>query len=230
ANIREYLARRGVQGLVRVISAPTPFIGAERLVEAYGLGALAPNTVLLGDTREREHRGPYCRMVTHFFQSRRNVIIVRDDESLGYGLRQRIDVWWGGLKGNGGLMMILAYLLQSSLAWRGVEVRLCMVVPSETAAQDAQANLSSIVHHIRTDFIPEVLVARGRPFDEILRETSKDADLVLMGMAEPNDDFEAYYEQLRERTQGLPSTVFVLAAEEIAFREVLLQRDGVTGE
>ena len=68
----------------------------------------------------------------------------------------------------------------------------------------------------------------GRSFDQILRETSHDADLVLLGMAEPSgdtDDFVAYYEQLRTRTHGLPSTVFVLAAEEIAFREVLLQRD-----
>ncbi len=37
--------------------------------------------------------------------------------------------------------------------------------------------------------------------------------------------FEDYYAHLRERTDGLPSTIFVLAAEEIAFREVLLRYD-----
>ena len=69
-----------------------------------------------------------------------------------------------------------------------------------------------------------MIVADGRPFDEILRAASADADLVFLGMAAPDSvdgDFEAYYARLRERTAGLPSTVFVLAAEEIAFGQVL---------
>ena len=50
--------------------------------------------------------------------------------------------------------------------------------------------------------------------------------LVFMGIAQPDrGDFEEYYARLRSKTEGLPSTVFVLAAEEIAFREVLLRYD-----
>ncbi len=232
AKIREYLARRGVQGLVRVITAPNPFIGAERLVEAYGMGVLVPNTILLGDSKEPSHLKPYCRMIAHFYQSQRNVIVVRDDEKRGFGQRKRIDVWWGGLKGNGGLMMILAYLLQTSLRWRNAEVWLRMVVPTDAAAEDAHANISRLVEETRTGASVDVVVANGRPFDEILRENSRDADLVLLGMAAPEneDDFVAYYERLRIRARGLPSTVFVLAAEGIAFREVLLQRDHEASE
>ena len=124
-------------------------------------------------------------------------------------------------------MMILAYLLKTSLAWRGVEVWLRMVVPTAAAAKGAHANVSRLIEETRTGASLDVIVANGRPFDEILRETSHDADLVLLGMAAPENeaDFVAYYEQLRTRARGLPSTVFVLAAEEIAFREVLLQRD-----
>jgi len=197
-------------------------------MEAYGLGALVPNTILLGDSQDPTHLVPYCRMITQFYQSQRNVIIVRNDEKRGFGHRKRIDVWWGGLKGNGGLMMILAYLLQTSLSWRGVAVWLRMVVPTESAAEGVRANITRIIDATRTGASLDVIVANGRSFDQILRETSHDADLVLLGMAEPSgdtDDFVAYYEQLRARTHGLPSTVFVLAAEEIAFREVLLQRD-----
>jgi hypothetical protein len=233
SHIREYLARRGVQGLVRVITAPNPFVGGIRLVEAYGLGALVPNTILLGDSQEPKHLVPYCQMIAQFYQSQRNVIVVRDDEKRGFGERRRIDLWWGGLKGNGGLMMILAYLLQTSLSWHGVEVWLRMVVPTAAAAEGARANVLRIIEETRTGASLDVIVANGRSFDHILRETSSDADLVLLGMAEPMDDtadFVAYFEQLRTRTRGLPSTVFVLAAEEIAFREVLLQRDAEEGD
>ena len=226
-NIRDHLGRRGVQGLVRTISAPDSFQGAERLVESYGLGALVPNTILLGTSRDPEHRNRYCEMIRHFHRSQRNVVLLHHNEERGFGERKRIDVWWGGLKGNGGLMKILAYLLQTSLSWQKADVYLKMVVPTEAAAQDARANLEPIVDEIRTGATLDVIVSGGRSFDDILHESSQEADLVFLGMREPSEDFGSYYEQLIERIDGLPSTVIVLAAEEIAFSEVLVQSDSM---
>jgi hypothetical protein len=225
-GIQDFLSKRGVGALVRVVSAPDPFIGSAQLAETYGLGTLVPNTILLGDTKEEKHREPYCRMVERFYFSKRNVLIVRDDEERGFGNRKRIDLWWGGLQANGALMLILAYLLQSSLLWRDAQVRLKMVVPNEEAAREARKNLAAMAERTRTGAEPHVLAANGRPFFDILQESSSDADLVFMGIAQPEaGGFEKYYAELRERTEGLPSTVFVLAAEEIAFREVLLRYD-----
>jgi hypothetical protein len=226
AGIQDFLSKRGVVALVRVTSAPDPFVGSEQLVETYGLGTLVPNTILLGDTKEVEHRGPYCRMVERFYFSKRNVLIVRDDEENGFGDRRLIDIWWGGLQANGALMLILAYLLQSSLKWQQARVRLMMVVPDEEAAKEARKNLEAMAQRTRTGAEPHVLASNGKPFFDILQESSADADLVFMGIAKPQQgEFEDYYAELRERTEGLPTTVFVLAAEEIAFREVLLRYD-----
>jgi amino acid transporter len=223
-GIQDFLLKRGVQALVRVVSAPDPFSGSEQLVETYGLGNLVPNTVLLGDTKEEEHQEPYCRMVERFYRARRNVLIVREDADRGFGARKVIDIWWGGLQGNGALMLILAYLLQSGLEWRGARVRLKMVVPTSEAVQRAQANLSAMAERTRIGAETYVLAAEGRPFFDLVRESSRDADLVLIGIARPDKGgFGSYYAQLRENTEGLPSTVFVLAAEEIVFREVLFR-------
>ncbi|MGD8321996.1 MAG: amino acid permease, partial [Gemmatimonadota bacterium] len=223
-QIQEYLGKRGIDGLVRVVSGRDPFHGAEVLVEAYGLGPLVPNTILLGDSERGELRERYCNLVQHFWLSRRNVVIVRDAEQVGFGDRKRVDIWWGGLQGNGALLMILGYLLRTSLGWQGADVRLKMVVPSESAAEDARRNLERVLEQTRTGLVPHVLVAGGRHFDEILRSSSKDADLILMGMAAPEDlDFTDYYVELQQRTAGLPCTVFVLAAEDVAFREVLFR-------
>jgi amino acid transporter len=225
-GIREFLAKRGIESLVRVTSAKDPFAGSEILVETYGLGTLVPNTVLLGDNKDPNHRRQYCRMVERFYFARKNVLIVRDDEVRGYGNRKIIDIWWGGLQGNGALMLILAYLLHSSLPWQNACVRLKMVVPTEEAARDARRNLAVMAERTRTGAEPHVLVSNGKPFFSMLEESSRDADLVFMGLARPREGgFEAYYSDLRERTDRLPSTVFVLAAEEIAFREVLLRYD-----
>jgi amino acid transporter len=222
ATIREYLARRAVQSLVRVIPAPDPFTGAEHLVDTYGLGPLVPNTIILGDSQRSEHLPDYCEMISHFHRSRRNVVIVRDDEERGFGERRRVDVWWGGLKGNGALMAVLAYMLQTSLSWRDVQVRLRMIVPDGDAAREARPNLERMIERMRTGSRPDVLVAAGRSLHEIIREESAGADVVFMGLKEPGADFIDYFRTLHERTTGLPTTLYVLAAEEIEFRDVLL--------
>ena len=221
-TIEEYLEKRGVQALLRVVRAPDAFAGAEKLVDAYGLGALVPNTVLLGGSEDAESRERYCAMLAYFHRAERNLIIIHDDPERGFGARKRIDVWWGGLKSNGSLMMTLAYLMKTSLSWRGAEVRLKIVVPTAAGAEDAEANLQAIAARLRTGAVPEVITADGRPFNDILRESSEGADLVFLGMKEPEGDYARYYEGLRARTAGLPTTAFVLAAERLEFEEILI--------
>jgi hypothetical protein len=125
-------------------------IGAEQLINAYGLGSVTPtNTIVLGDSEEKDYREQFCTMITQSHAARRNVVIVREGE---------------------------------------------------------------------------IVVGEGRPFDDILLESSRDADLVLLGLAEPAENFVSYYENLQRRVRGLPTTAFVLAAEDISFGEVLLER------
>jgi len=232
-NIREFLAKRSIQGLVRVTTAPDSFQGAKDLVEAYGLGALVPNTIILGGSESPKVRDKYCDMISSFYAQQRNIIAVHNNKEKGFGQRKRIDVWWGGLKGNGGLMMILAYLLQSSRKWWDAQVNIKMVIKDPKAVVSTQKNLDRIIQKIRIDANAEVLVSNGKSFDEILYQSSQGADLVFMGMAEPNmpdNEFLKYYEDLYSRLKGLPTTVLVLAAEEISFGDVLMQQDAFQDE
>ena len=221
--IKDYLAERGVQSLVRTIRAENPFEGAERLVEAYGLGEVAPNTVLLGDTRDPAHHERYCTMIRQLYDAGRNVVVVQQEEDQDFGRRERIDVWWGGLKGNGGLMKIMAYLLQTSLRWQNAQVVLKMMVETEAAAEDARSNIEPILQRMRTGAHLEVIVGGGRSFEHVLHTSSQDADLIFLGMAAPDEtnDFTAYYDTLRAKTEPLPTTVFFLAAEPMAFEDML---------
>ncbi len=221
-SIYDYLDRHGIQALVRIIPAGSPFEGARQLVATYGLGNLVPNSIIVGDSEQLSRREEYCRMIAHFYSAKRNTLIIRYDEARRFGAKRRIDVWWGGIKGNGGLMLILAYLLRTSLEWRGAEVTIKMVVLSADAAAGAARNLDEMVSTSRTGARTEILVADNRPFSEILRSSSSNADLVFIGMATPDGDFTKYYENLQERTRGLPTTVFVLAAENLAFGDVIL--------
>jgi amino acid transporter len=226
ATLADYLARRGVRALTRLIRAPTAFEGAERLMEAYGIGALVPNTMLLGASESEEHREDYSAMLTKFHAARRNVVVLHHNEVLGFGQQKRIDVWWGGFKRNGGLMMTLAYLLQTSVPWRGAHLRIKMVVPTEAAAESARDNLSAIIRNLRTPVSPEVIVSDGRPFDQILSASSAHSDLIFMGMRVPDEDgYAEYLAGLRQQVYRLPSTAFVLAAEDLQFSDILFAGD-----
>jgi len=222
-HIREYLSKRGINSLVRVFFTEEPFEGSKRLVNTYGLGSMVPNTILLGATETPGNEEAYCDMIRHFYQSQRNVLVVRENDHLGFGERQRIDIWWGGLKVNGGLMILLGYLLQKSINWQNATVNLKMLTPTDKAAEGAREHLKKIVGQMRIDIQEEVICDPNLNFYESLRENSSGADLIFLGMAEPVEgfDFSSYYKSLQAKTAGLPTTVFVLASQETTFGQVL---------
>lgn len=224
-TIRDYLQKRGVKALVRIVTADDPFEGAVRLVETYGLGPLVPNTVVMGDSEQPERREGFCNAISEIHASRRNVVIFHENQRQGFGFRSTIDVWWGGggMQANASLMLLLAYLLRTDINWRNARIYLKLVVPNQAAAAAAKENLSNLSRDLRIDVIPKVIVAEGRSFDEILQQSSRNADLIFLGMAQPSANFMEYYEKLQARVANLPSTIFVLAAPDFAFGEVLTE-------
>ena len=223
ARISEYLFQRGINSLVRVFSSPDPFEGSKQLVDTYGLGQLVPNTIVLGASENEESKTNYCEMISHFYRAQRNVLVVRENDTEQKSKRERIDIWWGGLKANGGLMIVLAFLLQNSLDWQNAEINLKMLTTSENAAEGARKNLETIVGQMRIDVNTEVICDSENDFYSILHRSSKGADLIFLGMAEPTGEFDFvnYFSNLQLKTAGLPSTIFVLASEDVVYEDVL---------
>ena len=252
AIAQEDLDQANIQAFFRVKTAPDLYEGMEQLVETYGLGPLIPNTVLVGHPDDLQNLERYCQFLTFCHHSQRNIIILREAPALRRSGKsspqtvlippekrhapKRIDVWWGGLQSNGGLMLILAYLLRNSWQWHNTEICLKLVVPDMNAVQSAQANLDNLVQRLRIGATPQIINAEGRDFADILLESSQDADFVLLGLANPDEpildrssngspkkslSYADYYQQLHERTQHLPSTLFVLASEDLNFAQLL---------
>lgn len=220
-RIRKYLDRQGVQSLVRVVMANDVFAGVQDLVKIYGLGSIVPNTILMGDSQSLEHRNSYCKMIAQIHQAKRNVVIFRENPQRGFGKRRRIDIWWGeSMQANGGLMLLLADLLRSDLRWREANIYIKLVVDHQSAVLPARDSLNRLLTQSRINATPQIIVADGRSFDRILRETSRNADIIFLGMATPDKHFPQHYERLLRKVDGLPSTAFVLAAPNSSFLEM----------
>ncbi len=234
-TLRDFLDRKGIQAFAKIITAEDPYVGTQQLLEAYGIGPLVPNTVLIGDSDEvaPESIERYFKTIRMCHDAKRNVIVFRDEKANEhpepllpplFGRMEdtrRIDVWWGGLQSNGGLMLILAYLLRTSWQWRSAEIRLKLVVSDEAAQEAAETNLKNLTQSLRIGATSEVILAKDRPFETILQTSSASADLVFLGLAVPDGDLMKYYQTLQNRVVGLPPTVMVLAAENLDFSEML---------
>ena len=230
-TIGDHLKSRSVHAMVRVASAESPLSGARALLDNYGLGLVAPNTLMLG-MRHEEDVDDYAELIAYAHEARKNVLVYSDSDGRSPDGAERearfetIDVWWGGLHRNGGLMLVLAYVLGTSVEWKRARVRLRLCVEDLEAVPRALSNLAHIVEGLRMSAVPQVLVRDGRPFDDLLVEKSADADFVLLGMAEPGDDtanYASYIHKVQERGRRLPPAAFVLAAEGIRFSQVLLE-------
>jgi amino acid transporter len=223
-TLRDHLAERDVDALVRVVSAPSSYIGASVLVEAYGLGGLVPNTVLLGDGETTSDPVEYATMIKRLHDAGRNVILVRADEGTDFGSRRSIDVWLSSMRDNGALMITLANTLRAARSWRKATITIRMIVESEEAVEEVARNLRSLLAQARLVAGVDV-IADARPVPEVISDGFGSPDLILIGLPDPcqhADDFSAPLAEMLASIHTTSPTAFVLASNDVDL-EALLQ-------
>lgn len=85
----------------------------------------------------------------------------------------------------------------------------------------AEENLPDLRRETRVDVAGEVLLSWGRSFKEVLGASSADADPVILGVAGSEADFTSYYGRLENIADGRGTVVFILAAQDLPFKQIL---------
>jgi len=225
-TIKEYLSKNNVQGLVKIIRSDDTFDVIPQLVESYGIGAITPNTILLGNSNAwlkedwHSHR-QYCQMISQIHELKRNIVILKENPDRKLGKYHRVDVWWGGMQANGSLMILLAHLLNHDWHWSGARIYLKLVVNNPNALETTKNNINSLIEKLNINLIPEIIVSEETSFEVILEENSRSTDLIFLGLASPQENFADYYYDWLQRTKNLPTIAFVMAANDFPFEEVL---------
>lgn len=236
-SAREFLWKKGVPALVEIRTDENVMTGVNALIKNYGMGPLKPNTILLGETEKAQHFAAYSDLIQEVFHLKKNVVIVRQGTRKGADIptppkwswqkkRPRIDVWWGRERQNANFMLALAYLLQISSRWEDAEIVLKTSVNDGDDRASAMKTLREFVARSRLEVTPEVVLLD--PSDNVfhqITEESKNADLVFLGLKSPDpeetpEQYAHYYSGLLAKTSGLPTTLIVLAAEEVKFGEI----------
>jgi len=221
------LVKHELDAFPLVISAPDLRVGAMTLVQAWGVGPVRSNTVLLnwfeslrGWNMETASFW-YTRLLTSSIRMRQNVLVL-DAEDDGWrqllalpGTERRIDVWWWDDESSR-LSLLFAYLMTRTPDWDGARIRLLSFAAAK-AAKSVEHNLTHRLEEYRIEAEIEVVVDADA---EAIGSFSSDAALVFLplrisGMAVV-DPFDEPIDGLLAR---LPVTAMVAASQDIRLRD-----------
>ncbi len=223
AEIDEKVSEQYDNVFTRVDVVEDIYDGAVSAAQSYGLGNFEANTVMLGWPQKAERVQPYVDMLHDLAHLDRSLLLVANQGERGFGQRRRIQIWWGGLQGNGGLMLLLAFLITAHHDWRDAEVSVVTVVNSEEERQRAQRAISRVLTEARVRATPRVIIRDERSIGDIMQDESQGVDLAIIGIRLPESGEQAgsFFEHMNALLDHLPATLLVHSARDFQGEPVL---------
>ncbi len=197
--------------------------GIVQIAQTYGLGPFEANTVMLGWSAKRERAEAYLQMLRDLAALDRSLLLVRYDKERGFGRGRHVQIWWGGLKDNGGLMLLLAFLLTAHHRWRRARVTVLTVVDRDEELHQAEAGLRVVLEESRLEADIRVILRQRRSLAEILHMEAREADLAILGFRLPSEGepAERFFERYDALLAELPTTILVRSARSFEGEPVL---------
>jgi len=197
--------------------------GVDMLVQAAGLGPLKTNLILFGWPSPEKLKGPFIHKAIYdnhlktVFQRGRNIMIldakteVWDKMGVTPEKERRVDVWWWN-DATGRLMLLLAHLMTRHKDWDEARIRI-LRTGRKKGADPQYGRLSTFLEDVRIEAEAVEIVNSDA---ETITAWSKDAALVFMPFQlRQNSSVDPFGGPIEDLLPRLPSTVLVLAAEDI---------------
>jgi len=197
--------------------------GTLSVAQSYGLGNFEANTVMLGWMSKTDRSQDYVRLLRGLTALDRSLLLVKHDAEKHFGKRGHIQIWWGGLEGNGGLMLLLAFLITNQQDWRKAHVSVVTVVGDDKERVRTHETISAVLADARLDAEPRVLLREGRSIQAIMEAESAGTDLAIIGIRLPHNasQDESFVERMNTLLEHLPTTIMVRSARGFQSEPVL---------
>jgi hypothetical protein len=214
------------------VAAPNLGVGVNTLVQAYGIGPIRANTILLNWLEQlpggegTPSTQSYGRNLRSVFRLGCNIVVLNAKEEAWAGLaelpadKRRIDVWWWRDR-TSRLMLLLAYLMTRSEEWSGTKIRVLAADVETEEDAEAEADYAATVEDLRNTLEefrisaePEVVVHTNV---ETVAEHSGNAALVFLPFRlRGNQLVGPFGGRVEDLLAPLPVTAIGLAAEDIS--------------
>jgi amino acid transporter len=212
-HIQQVLHREAIPAFGEVNVVQDIERGIVAVAQANGAPGIESNTVILGWPDDLQRMTDFLKIIRRLKHLNQSLLIGRVEPlpPSEEGNKRVVDIWWGGLQRNGDLMLLLAYLLSCNPEWRNSRIRILSLASNELMQQTTENFLAKLIPEIRIDAEIQVMIkAEDESVKEMILEQSADADLVLLGLATPEQGKEEEYaRRLFQLAEGLPACVFV---------------------
>jgi amino acid transporter len=222
-ELRKDIVNYASEAFPLVIVAPSLIQGIHTLVQAYGIGPLKVNTILLNwFERERtQNLGIreilYGRRIKTAFRLGCNIIVLKTKEEEWERLQafsaeeRRIDVWWWD-DASSHLMLLLAHLTARSKAWQAAKIR--VLAPSvDHPTEETMKEFRGKLADARIEAEPEMVFNAN--MSNIIAYSQNTSLVFLPFRLKGNQPLDPFDNPIEQILSDLPTTALVLAAEDI---------------
>jgi len=212
------IEEHGLMAFSQVGVVPDFESGVIATAQAIGVAGLRSNTVMVGWPSKPGRLESWLRLMRAITRAGKSTIIVRPKWAHEPGQQQRVDLWWGGLEANGDIMLLLAHLLCTNPDWRNARIVVRSIARDEEEKALRKTALEELLADVRITADTEIIMKPAETtIAEVIREQSANADIVFLGLRDPEPGSEAdYARRMKELAEGLNTTVFVKSAGEFA--------------
>ncbi|MBW2218301.1 MAG: amino acid permease [Deltaproteobacteria bacterium] len=177
-----------VAAYAKAVTVPDINTGIHTVVQAYGMGPIQSNTILLNwlenapDNAENIRMAAYSRYLSNVFRLKRHIVLLntsQDDWNHLISLpkdKHRIDVWWQG-DATSRLLLLFAHIICENSTWRHAKIRVLDVGADAVSSGKTVADLGQTLSELRISAEPEIVASVD---SDTIAAYSKDAALVLI--------------------------------------------------
>jgi amino acid transporter len=223
AQLQRDIQKDGAQAFPLVVTAPNLETGIQSVVQAYGIGSLRANTILLNWLGRSPakflglHDREFSRNLRAAYRHGCNIVIldVKADKWSALeesdGQDRCIDVWWWG-DATSRLMLLMAYLMTRNEKWSGARIRLLTDADGSGDGQTIES-LEEMLEEVRIEAIPELVKDMDA---DTLAEYSADSSLAFLPFrVSDNRVLDPFGNPMEDTLFLLPVTAMVMAAEDV---------------
>ncbi|XP_018926084.1 solute carrier family 12 member 7-like isoform X2 [Cyprinus carpio] len=164
-NIKAAMAKEKTKGFCHVVVSSNQRDGFSHLIQSAGLGGMKHNAVLMAwpaNWKQSESNlswKNFIETVRETTAAHQALLVAKNidsfptnQERLGVGT---IDVWW--IVHDGGLLMLLPFLLRQHKVWRRCKMRIFTVAQMDDNSIQMKKDLQMFLYHLRLDAKVEVV-------------------------------------------------------------------------
>ncbi|KAG2385467.1 hypothetical protein C9374_003282 [Naegleria lovaniensis] len=144
------MKEKGIVGFPQILISRTFSDGVKHVIQSSGLGPLTPNTIVFGypAVKDRTSARHFVEIIKYAEICNKAVIISKGDfnveEESGF-----MDLYW--IIYEGGLELLVSFLLHRHKAWRNTSLRIFSVVDNRDSVNTIKDHVSEILYYLRIE-------------------------------------------------------------------------------